>query len=303
MKLIVGAGLAGLLAAHAWPNTVVIEQSGEPDLVGHKALMRLRTDKLTTLTGIDLKPVTVRKGIWFEGEFVSPNIRVSNLYSHKVLGMGLDRSIWNIDPVTRYIAPDNLHEQLLNAVYKRVEWNTSYDTKAAVDPIISTAPLNAMAKVHDLDISGLDFKRAPIKVQRWRLPQCSVHQTIYFPADDTPLYRASITGDILIAEMMVDEWDYDYTMPIDGLLEKSFGISLANADPLGTVEQKYGKIAEIGDKIRKQLLFELTHIHGVYSLGRFATWRNILLDDVCDDIAVIKRISKEASPYDLRRQS
>ena len=35
-------------------------------------------------------------------------------------------------------------------------------------------------------------------------------------------------------------------------------------------------------------MHKMTVDHGVYSLGRFATWRNILLDDVVKDIDVIK---------------
>jgi hypothetical protein len=48
-------------------------------------------------------------------------------------------------------------------------------------------------------------------------------------------------------------------------------------------------------------LFRLTHEHNVFSLGRFATWRNILLDDVVDDIVQVKRLLKSSSAYDLRR--
>jgi hypothetical protein len=36
-------------------------------------------------------------------------------------------------------------------------------------------------------------------------------------------------------------------------------------------------------------------------IGRFATWRNILLDDVVDDIAVIKRLMRHGGAYDHAR--
>jgi hypothetical protein len=70
---------------------------------------------------------------------------------------------------------------------------------------------------------------------------------------------------------------------------------------LESIDQKYGKIASIDDAVRKQLLFALTHNHTIYSLGRFATWRNILLDDVVNDIAAIKRLLKTNSAYDARK--
>ena len=85
------------------------------------------------------------------------------------------------------------------------------------------------------------------------------------------------------------------------LLEQSFGIDLSGAEQLEAVEQKYGKIAPIDDAQRKRLLFRITHEHGLFSLGRFATWRNILLDDVVDDIAVIKRLARSGAAYDVHK--
>ena len=84
-------------------------------------------------------------------------------------------------------------------------------------------------------------------------------------------------------------------------IERAFGIALGNCEKLESVEQKYGKIAPIDDAVRKQLLFRLTHEHNIYSLGRFATWRNILLDDVVDDITMIKKLLKANNAYDVRR--
>jgi hypothetical protein len=84
-------------------------------------------------------------------------------------------------------------------------------------------------------------------------------------------------------------------------ISAAFGIQLASCESLGSVDQKYGKIAPIDDNLRKQLLFRLTHERNIYSLGRFATWRNILLDDVVDDIAAIKKLLKANSAYDIRR--
>ena len=110
------------------------------------------------------------------------------------------------------------------------------------------------------------------------------------------MYRASITGNTLIAEFVDAATDPAYDMQ---LLERSFGIDLGAATPLPAVEQKYGKIEPVDDAARKQLLFRLTHDHGIFSLGRLATWRNILLDDVVDDIAVIKRLSRSGAAYDL----
>lgn len=300
MKHIVGAGLAGLIAAHAWPSAQIIEASPQPK-ENHKALLRFRSDAVAKLIGIEFRRVLVHKGIWFDNAFVEPNIKVANLYAQKVLGDGRlrgDRSIWKVDAVERFIAPDDLYAQLLDAVGDRISWGTSADFSAIKSSCVSTAPLPITLKELGLQ-TDIEFRRAKINVRRWRLHGADVFQTIYYPAPSTNLYRASITGDVLIAEISGDFFD-EYDLHT---IEQSFGISLNGAEDLGAVEQKYGKIEPIDSEIRKALLFSITHQHGVYSLGRFATWRNILLDDVVDDIAVIKRLAKSGAAYDLRAKA
>jgi hypothetical protein len=79
---------------------------------------------------------------------------------------------------------------------------------------------------------------------------------------------------------------------------EAFGI-YSLGDDLGTSEQRYGKIVPLPAEPRRALLTRLTTQHGVYSLGRFATWRNVLLDDVVNDLAVIRKLLR-ASEYDHR---
>ena len=292
--IIVGAGLAGLIAAHAWPTAQVLEAAPQPRS-GHRALLRFRSEAVGRLTGIEFRKVTVRKGIWADLAFQQPAIRWANLYAQKVVGrLAGDRSIWNLDTVQRFIAPDNLYEQLLDSVGDRISWNTnaSFGMRQL---LVSTAPLPVVLR--QLDIAApVEFPRAPIHVTRWSVPGADVFQTVYFPERGIGLYRASITGSTLIAES-VDPIEEDDEKEI----ERAFGIALGNCERLEAVEQKYGKIAPIDDAVRKQLLFRLTHEHNIYSLGRFATWRNILLDDVVDDITMIKKLLKANNAYDVRR--
>lgn len=293
MKTIIGAGLAGLIAAHAWPNATVIEASKKPS-ANHRALLRFRCDSVSRLTGIEFKQVRVHKGIFGEQGFTAPSIQAANMYSRKVLGRIADRSIWNIDPVDRFIAPDSLYEQLVESVGNRIVWNERADFSRLTD-CVTTAPLPVTMHALGIVAPEVAFERAPIFVKRWKLPRADVYQTIYYPGANTPLYRASITGDTLIAEYV------DVGHESVELLEQSFGIDLSCAEQMEAVEQKYGKIAAIDDATRKQLLFRITHEHGLFSLGRFATWRNILLDDVVDDIAVIKRLARSGAAYDVRK--
>jgi hypothetical protein len=312
MTAIVGAGLAGLLAAHAWPTFAVLEAAPEPRAM-HKALLRFRTDNVSRLTGIEFRKVLVRKGLWSRGQFCTPNIALANEYSKKVIGRILgDRSIWNLDPVERFIAPETLYEQLVESVWNRITWGMEVDISRLGVSAVSTIPLPTT--LNALGIAApFKMDRAPIRVQRFRLKGCDVHQTVYFPDPDIPLYRASITGDLVIAEStpalfnetipttraLFSKADDDNTALFD-LLNAAFGVDMDSATSLGETEQKYGKIAPVPDDARKQILFKLTHDHNIYSLGRFAIWSNILLDDVANDIAVVRKLMRSSS-YDMRR--
>ncbi len=81
---IIGAGLSGLIAAHAWPTAPVFEAL--PEAQPHRALLRFRSDNVARLTGIEFKRVTVRKGLFWRGEYRTPTIALANAYSLKVLG-------------------------------------------------------------------------------------------------------------------------------------------------------------------------------------------------------------------------
>lgn len=308
---IVGAGLAGLIAAHAWPTARILEAAPAP-VQSHRALLRFRSDAVARLTGAEFRRVQVRKGLWSEGAYRAPDIRLANLYAQKVLGaagLGAERSVWNLAPVERFVAPETFHEQLLAGAEGRVGWDTPVDFAAiaawndergeVARPLISTAPLPTVLDALGLP-SPVEFHRAPITVERWRVPGADLFQTVYFPDVETSLYRASITGDVLILEYAGNPGE-TWSIQDTALAARAFGLEHRELDLEETVTQKYGKILSIDSATRKELLFQLTHNYGVYSLGRFATWRNILLDDVVQDIEVIKRLLNSASSYDLRR--
>jgi hypothetical protein len=62
-----------------------------------------------------------------------------------------------------------------------------------------------------------------------------------------------------------------------------------------------GKIVPLPADRRKALLMALTVEHGVFSLGRYACWRNLLLDDVFEDYFKLRSIMALESQYDFRR--
>lgn len=301
---IIGAGLSGLIAATQFPNSRVYEANGA-ESVQHKAVLRFRSDKLARLTGIPFKSVTVRKSIYSAGRHCAPSVDLANLYSRKTNGGYLDRSIWNVEPAQRYIAPEDLQQQMIQQIGERIHWNTPINpADIGEEPLISTMPMPVLMKMmrarKELFIPSVDmeddaFRFASITVDRFRIAGADVYQTIYYPDHSTAIYRASMTGSLLIVERMQEwnppsgNWEAE-AGPID-MVMRSFG--LLNAD-IEKVElnhvQRFGKIAPINDVARRQFIFQTTLNHHIYALGRFATWRNILLDDVVDDVAVIRRL-------------
>ena len=288
-SMIAGAGLAGLIAAQVFQRSHIYEIATAP-LQQHRALLRFRTDAVAKLTGIEFTPVTVRKGIWVQTEFVPPSIRLANMYSHKILRRyEPDRSIWNLDPVQRFIAPENLYEQLVDLAGTRIHWGTPIDFKGSNAPaIISTIPLPALLAQVDPYCWNLKFQRSPIVVARFRIEDCNLYQTIYFPDQNTGAYRASITKDLLIIESIDKQADETEVL-------RAFGIHPSFATEVDSGFQEYGKIVPLLREQSQAILHRLTTTHNIYSLGRFATWRNILLDDVVQDAAVIFRLMRSSN--------
>lgn len=282
---IIGAGLAGLLAANVFRKAKVFE-AGPASQATHKAVLRFRSNAVGDAMGIDFRPVAVHKGIYFCDHFVQPDIRLANMYSQKVIGRFVDRSIWNLAPSERFIAPEDLIEQLIDRVGDRIEWDTAINPIDVQHngPTISTMPMSTLLRMMDPETEH-SFEFAQISVQRWRVPNASVYQTVYFPEPHLPLYRASITGDLLIAEHM-GKPDKTYEWEIFD----AFGLTGNDVVEIDTSKQRFGKIAPIDEDVRRKIILAATLDHNIFSVGRFATWRNILLDEVLSDIHTIKRL-------------
>lgn len=295
--IIIGAGMAGLLAGHMFrqyePN-IMEAQSTLPH--NHSALLRFRSEAVGRECGIKFRKVKVRKSIMANNTFIDlPNIHLCNLYSYKVLGEVQDRSIWNLDPVDRYIAPTDFVKKMatgLKITYNKPLTNIGQLAKAGKSgPVISTIPMPTMMKI-------VDWKHQPHfgfrKIWTYRAeiekPRIDVCQTIYYPELDTMYYRSSIVDNTLIIEFIME--------PDEESLEKSvrdvlvdYGISDFAVVQNGCLNmQKYGKIMPIDNDLRQEFIYTMTREYNVYSLGRFATWRQLLLDDVVEDARVIEKL-------------
>jgi len=288
--IILGAGLSGLIAAALNPQAKVFEAASQ-DAQSHRAVLRFRSSAVGDAVGIPFRKIRVNKGIWYQGQYCFPDIQLSNMYSYKVTGGYFDRSIWKTEAVDRFIAPEDFILQLIEQVGDRVSWNTPVTELPETRPIISTIPMNRVMSLVNFDNPDhTQFKFSPIRVQRFRIPRADVFQTIYYPSSHTAAYRASITGDLLIVESVDDpaypDVNMEHVLASFGILDKHEPVVPIDA----THKQSYGKIAPIDERFRRFVVERLSQKHSIYSLGRFATWRNILLDDVLQDLNVIKKL-------------
>jgi hypothetical protein len=293
---IFGAGLSGLLAAAHFPESPIFEKSSKSDLIPHQALLRFRSPAIGDYLNIEFKKVIARKAIYYKGDFIPPNIKVCNTYSKKVTGSVIGRSIWNIEDEVRFIAPENIHKILLNRFDSRIVYDSKYIVKAYAagqkdefDGItINTTPLSNLCPGEYM------FEYKPITVFRSQIPGADVYQTIYYPDEGTPIYRASITGDQMIVECIGEQ----RVVPDAVLIADSFGVI-----PKGCARtvQQFGKIKPIPENERKSILFDLTHKFNIYSLGRYAIWKQVVLDDIWQDIYIIKKMVG-GTIYDVARK-
>ena len=314
---IIGAGYTGLIAGVLFPQATILEAAPQANL-NHTALLRFRTPTIGDVTHIPFQKVPVMKTIWCYGTERSPSPRYSNLYSKKVTGELIARSIQNIDHCERYIAPDDLYQKLLDLCWDRIRWNStiSYvDSNIIVAgpeaefnrskmPVVSTIPLKYICRATSTQTAA-HFSHKHIHTYRVKLKTPSFcFYTVYYPHPNFPAYRASITRDILIIETLAGaELELGHLIEICNSL--GIGLEDLDGDPhkelygVEKLEQKYGKIAPINEKERQRLVYELTVKHNIFTLGRFGTWRNILLDDVYGDILKIKRLIN-LTPYEIK---
>lgn len=306
--IIVGAGLAGLIAANYFKRGQVQVHEIQSSLPhNHRALLRFRSNAISKATGIPFKKVLVHKSIVHSNNFLDfPNPYVCNQYSLKTSGKILPRSIWNTESDFRYIAPSDLISQLADGVDIRYSQNFNPKTSDC-GPVISTIPMPIMMRKIGWKYSPT-FEKRPI----WALnvdlgvTEVDVYQTIYFADLENPCYRASIVGNHFIAEF-VEEPDCEpeeWPTVCENLLD-FFGIptGVCNFSNMTLKCQEYGKIVPIDEEHRKEFMYTLTREYNIYSLGRFATWRQIVLDDLIHDLEVIESLIKAEGRRRLYHQS
>lgn len=296
--IILGAGMAGCLAGIVNHNSVICEPLKA--IKKHKAILRFRSDEISKLTGVPFKKVNVIKSVW-DDDLGETKLKLSHIvsYSQKVSGVISARSIKNVDNCTRWIAPNDFHEILIEMCGNRIkmDFDISSLLEYTSENIISTLPIHV---IHETIGNKIDAKVEfnSIFATTIDIPNCDINATIYYPGSSTTAYRASIVGSRMIIESIG-------FMSMDNIvfIFNTFGVEIDREIVNNwiidrNVEQKIGKMISIDDKIRKNAIVELTKKRNIYSLGRFATWRNVLLDDVLKDIYVIRALIQAGNPYD-----
>lgn len=313
--IIIGAGMSGMIAAHILRrfNPIILEAA--PTLPNnHAALLRFRSDAVSRATHIPFKKVFVQKAILKDastGELTtSPSIDLQNLYSYKVSGEVRSRSILNLEAGERYIAPENFITQLSHGLNIKYNSPINQFNKEDENPetTISTIPMTELMKIVDWkDKPEFKFKSILTINADIIMPDIEVYQTIYVPFISMNMYRISITGKKLIIEIMNEDKDLGDKIDASSYCEEAMKLFFGKkAHPtlgltnIKTKWQKYGKLVPTNSKLRKEFILAMTDLYDVYSLGRFATWRQLLLDDVVSDIKIIESMIEDRDAYSRR---
>lgn len=300
--VIVGAGMAGLLAGNLLRHHQPVIFEKEDALPNnHSAVLRFRTSEIGNRLNIDFRRVVMVKDYapWHN------SVADALAYSYKVTGeYRTDRSIV-AGQVTaeRWIAPNNFITLMAANI---TDFEFSHDGmkhgKGPL-PIISTIPMPALMVILDYpERNDIEFKwREGFNVKA-TISNCDAYVSLLIPDPSCKISRVSITGNELIIEvpMAMDEREKSPTFYIQ-LAAHFLGIPIKQIHSPTMYRQRYAKIKAIPEMQRKEFMFWATDKFGIFSLGRYATWRpGLLLDDLVKDIGLIDRWIKDGR-YNMAR--
>lgn len=320
--IVAGAGLAGLIAANMLRNEVssIFEtQSSIPN--NHTALLRFKTSVVGDAVNIPLRKVRVMKAV---DSWRNP-VADALSYSIKCTGtVNLRSSTTAAGEIEdRYIAPNDFMPRLMiGAGMTKFCFDTSaFSVRKGDEPIISTIPMPSLMEILGYEFEKTKFEFVKGYTVTYDIPKqhrVNVCATVYLPDPEVSPYRASITDSRLIIEVA----DGDSTISYEecrSVSSQALRVILPALKALGIHghisaqevidgseinRMKYAKILPIDDEQRKRFIMWASTEHGVYSLGRFATWRpKLLLDDIVNDVRVISRMASGdlSSVYAARR--
>lgn len=305
--IVIGAGLSGLIAASMMRDAcecIIEQQESLPN--NHSALLRFKTSVVGDAVGIPFRKVKVMKAV---DKWSNP-VADALSYSLKATGKAELRSVTTAagEVEERFIAPDDFIARLGKQVGSLIAYGSSPDEllkqpKHRRPAIISTIPMpSLMLALGWQDIPM--FSSVGGDVISCDLPPNDVNAcvTVYVPAPHKLPYRVSVTESRLIIEVSDSTTCAGMTdlaaeeAVIDSL--EVLGLEHLRKHVLANKvhkRMKYAKITPIDERVRKRFIMWASAEHGVFSLGRFATWRpGLLLDDLVNDVRVIQRIARDS---------
>lgn len=302
MVVVVGAGLAGLLAANMLKSRydvrVVERQASLPN--NHSAVLRFRTPLVSEVLGIPFRKVTVIKGT----EPWKNPIADALAYSRKNTGeYRSDRSVNSSSGVVeRWIAPPDLIAQMAKGI--NIEYSANFEYASEADSIISTIPMPSLMETLAYPRKNvIDFNAYPGINVRAKVFACDAYVSLAVPDPAYPFSRVSITGDELIVECPGRTLDLNDDMARGIAVNAAYmlGITENLLSDISWKKQQYAKIIPIDETERRRFLHWCSSDKGYcFNLGRFATWRpGLLMDDLVNDVRVItKFMQSKSSAYD-----
>lgn len=312
---IIGAGMAGLLAGAMLRNEVAQIWEAQPDLPNnHSALLRFRSSIVGDTLNIPFKKVQVMKA---SDRWRNP-VADALSYSIKTNGTATLRSSTTANGQIdeRYIAPTNLIQQMADRLQTPIDFNSPFSAEDSLGlrvmacPIISTLPMPVLADLFDIDHP--EFKWVEGYNINVDLVGVDAYVTLYIPDRAKAMNRISITGNRLTIECALPGIDQATVagsvrhrnespnlFEVEDCLEL-LGLNIGCYMPstYKVSQQRYAKILPVDERWRKEFIMKMSREYGIFSLGRFATWRpGLLLDDVVNDVRVIQRIIRDGA-YD-----
>lgn len=292
--IVVGAGMAGLLAAGMLRNdcsAILESQSSLPN--NHSAVLRFRSSVVGDALNIRFREVQALKAVQ---PWRNP-VADAMAYSIKTNGTATLRSVLAADakPVKRYIAPPDMVQQMADRVDAPFGFETEADFSKMRKHAISTIPMPALMKALEWPGETPEFRSVVGCNYGARLQGVDAYCSVYVPDPMHVASRVSLTGDQLIVECY-GEHAHDLDMPLEDVLMEGMrllglGLSRGAIQEPWKKRQSYAKILPIDEGLRREFIMWASRQHNVHSLGRYATWRpGLLLDDVVNDVRVIQSL-------------
>lgn len=299
---VVGAGMAGLLAAAMLRRNCGAVCEAAPKLPNnHSAVLRFRTSIVGDTLNIPFKAVTAIKAIV---PWRNP-IADALAYAQKTTGTATLRSILTASgtPETRYIAPPDLVRRMAGLVEAPIRYGVPYSSWTDLHrPIISTIPMPSLMDILEYP-RPVEFKYRQGTNVIAQLENVDAYCSLYIPDPDFPAARISITMNEMVAECY-GEWSPYNPQEFVKQCAEMLGLRQARIKSVTVKQQQYAKILPIDERERRRFILWATENYGIYSLGRYATWRpGLLLDDVVNDVRVIQQLishSSEVYPHKLK---